>query len=245
MIRLSKITGLKPFQQEKAYAQTLILKLLYSETTDPVFKGGTELAMFAHLPRFSEDLDFNVNKNIKILSIIKKISAGLDLIGLKNSYKLNKINNVSNSYQFSIEGPLFTTPVSRITVKIDLSMREKLIMPTEVKTFNPLYSDIMPFDAVCMNINEIMDEKVRAIITRNKARDVFDLYYMLKNYKIILDKNIINNKLSYYGLTFSYEKFQESIEKKRNIWKIELDPVLLIKTPDFDETKNFILREIV
>jgi len=241
---ISKITGLKPFQQEKGYVQTMILKLLYLETDNLIFKGGTSLFMFYHLPRFSQDLDFDIKGNVDTSKLLTKISRGLSLSGIHNNYKIQNSSEISISSIFSVEGPLYTSPVSRITVKLDFSFRENVILPTILNTFNPLYSDLLPFDVICMNPLEIIDEKVRAIFTRNQARDVLDLYIMLKNQELKLNRDIINQKLKYYNLTFSKESFRTSIEQKRHLWVEELQPLVLISLPDFDNAEKFILEQI-
>jgi len=241
---ISKITGLKPFQQEKAYIQTMILKLLYHETNNLIFKGGTSLFMFYHLPRFSQDLDFDINGDIDTSKLLKGISRGLTLSGIHNNYKIQSSSEISRSSIFSVEGPLYTSLVSRITVKLDFSFRENVILPTMLNTLNPVYSDLLPFDVICMNPLEIIDEKVRAIFTRNQARDVLDLYIMLKNKELKLNIEIINHKLKYYNLTFSKESFRTSIEQKRHLWVEELAPLVFISLPDFDNVEKFILEQI-
>jgi len=242
--QISKITGLKPFQQEKAYIQTMILKLLYLETNNLIFKNDASLFMFYHLPRFSQDLDFDIRGNINTKLLLNHVSKGLSFSGIHNSYKIQNDNETSITSVFSVEGPLYTSPVSRITVKLDFSFRENIILPEIINTLSPLYSDLLPFDVICMNLNEIINEKVRAIYTRNKARDIFDLYIMLKNYNLKLNKNIINEKLNYYNLTFSIDNFKLNLENKRHLWLAELEPIVLISLPDFDDVENFILDQI-
>lgn len=241
---ICKITGLKPYQQEKAYIQTIILRLIYSETRNLIYKGGTSLFMFDHLPRFSDDLDFNVNGNVNIFPIIRQISKGLETLGIHHSYKVLSKNEVSNSFQFSLEGPLYTTPISRIMIKLDFSYRELTILPTLTGTYNPIYSDLLPFDVIRMDPEEIINEKVRAIMTRNKARDVFDSYFLVKEDKLKFNKKIVTEKLGYYKLLFSMEEFESSIEKKREMWKPELQSIVLISLPDFTDARNLIMEQI-
>ncbi len=241
---ISKITGLKPFQQEKSYLETIILRLLYSETSNLIYKGGTSLFMFYNLPRFSDDLDFNVKDGIDLVPIIRKVSKVISILGIHHNYKVLNKNRISTSFIFSIEGALYTTPVSRITVKIDFSFREKTLLPPIINTYNPIYSDLLPFDTICMDPKEIMNEKVRAIITRNKARDLFDVYFLLKNYNLKFGWKIIEEKLEYYNIPFSINDFQSAIEKKKHIWEPELKPILLVSLPDFNDVEGFIVQKL-
>ena len=73
--RFAKLNKIKPYQQEKHYIQTLILRSIYSEY-DLVFKGGTALMFTKDLPRFSEDLDFSYQKDKELTSKDKGYSIG-------------------------------------------------------------------------------------------------------------------------------------------------------------------------
>jgi predicted nucleotidyltransferase component of viral defense system len=95
-----------------------------------------------------------------------------------------------------------------------------------------------------MNPEEIINEKVMAIMTRNKARDVFDSYFLAKENKLKFNKDIITEKLGYYKILFSMEEFESNIEKKREMWKPELQSIVSISLPDFTDAKNFIMEQI-
>jgi len=51
-----------------------------------------------------------------------------------------------------------------------------------------------------MDWEEILSEKVRALITRVKGRDLFDIYYLLSK-DIKIDLRLVNKKLEYYKKT--------------------------------------------
>ena len=90
-----------------------------------------------------------------------------------------------------------------------------------------------------LSTQEILSEKVRAIMTREKARDVYDLYYLVaKNTEI--DIKLIKEKLKFYNETWSLNKFIEKLENKEKIWKTEL-PQLILNVPDFKEVKKEII----
>ena len=60
---ISKLFGMRPWQQEKHYLQSLILTIVSDYPL--VFRGGTYLWLFHGLSRFSEDLDFTARGTIK------------------------------------------------------------------------------------------------------------------------------------------------------------------------------------
>lgn len=57
--------------------------------------------------------------------------------------------------------------------------------------------------------DEIVAEKVRAIMTREKGRDIYDLWFLL-NKNILIDNNLVEEKLKYYDISkFEKEKLIE------------------------------------
>ena len=84
LISFAKLNGMRPWQQEKHYIQSVILVAMSEEQV--VFKGGTYLWFFHGLNRFSEDLDFTSEKVPKDMD--KKISKSLLMMGIENKTKL-------------------------------------------------------------------------------------------------------------------------------------------------------------
>ena len=93
-----------------------------------------------------------------------------------------------------------------------------------------------------MSEKEILAEKIRALITRNYARDLFDLWFLL-NKKAEIDLKLINKKLSYYIKSFSKGEFVKAINLKKDIWKPELNPFIIGELPKFAEAKKLVLEK--
>ena len=89
---------------------------------------------------------------------------------------------------------------------------------------------------------EILSEKIRAIITRNKARDLFDAFALMKK-GVKIDNKLVAKKLVYNNLKFSKKQFSEAINNKQKIWMQELKP-LLNNVPEFNLVRNFVLNNI-
>ncbi|MHB1440705.1 MAG: nucleotidyl transferase AbiEii/AbiGii toxin family protein [Cuniculiplasma sp.] len=68
-------------------------------------------------------------------------------------------------------------------VKVEISTREETILEPDLLILDPVYPDILPFTCTVMNKLEIQSEKIRAILTRNKARDLYDLWFLFKRSK--------------------------------------------------------------
>jgi hypothetical protein len=93
-------------------------------------------------------------------------------------------------------------------------------------------------------MEEVAAEKVRAIMTRDKPRDVYDLSLLIKK-GYPLHELLIRKKLEGYA-EFSMEGFEKAIEDKKDSWSIELRNLLYKHTmqsglPDFDDAKASVL----
>ena len=238
----AKLRKLNLGQAEIDYLITIILFLL-SKYDNLVFKGGTALSKAYNLDRFSNDLDFNIinqfNLNDNPLSLADEIKQ----FGINAEIK--QIKGVGNSLRsiIRIEGPLYQGAInSKCSVILDFSFRERLMLPAQLKKINHQINEIPIFDINVMDIREIFAEKIRAVLTRNKARDLYDLYYLIKQ-NITINLEIINEKLEYYHKSFSFKEFKEAVNIKEKIWNNELK-LLLKNVPDFDIVKKELLEFI-
>lgn len=243
IISIAETTGLKPHQQEKDYLLTIVLSIIYKSTdTQLVFKGGTALAKAYGLNRFSEDLDFTLNEKTDLEFLIKKIHTGLTDYGIENSIgKEESRFEFSSTWKIKTKGPLFTTEKSSCFIRIEVSYGEKTQLKPEIINVFPMYKDIPNFQIVSMNINEILAEKVRAIMTRDKARDVYDLWFIL-NKNASKNEELINKKLEYYKIKYSKKDFFKKIKSKKTEWNMELN-LLLNKVPKFEMIEGFIRKK--
>ena len=94
-----------------------------------------------------------------------------------------------------------------------------------------------------MQEQEVLSEKIRALMTRRKARDVYDVWFLL-NKGVKFNVKIINEKLSYYNLKWDVKIFEKRILDNKKIWKTELKP-LLNSVPDFESVKKEIMEKVI
>jgi hypothetical protein len=164
------------------------------------------------------------------------------IFGFEVTKKKTKEDKIGNNYLIKIKGPLFNgKEQSHTYIRLEISKREKVIMPVEINTITPIYKDLPPYTAPVMNPVEIMAEKIRAILTRNNARDIYDLWF-LTHKKTKVPVSLINLKLKYYKKIFNQEEFKKSVEKKEKIWIQEMEqliPVLI----SFNDVKHGIFSK--
>lgn len=237
--RIAKLSGMKAWQQEKHYIQSIMLVALSEHPL--VFKGGTCLWFFHGLNRFSEDLDFTATGALPG-DLGERVSANLRLYGVENSLK--KIETVAGGVAFRIgaEGPLHSSDSDICYVYVEISGRGKPMLPALQHELNrEMYS--LPLKIVSgMAMDEIAAEKVRAILMRDKARDVFDLPYLIQKKKVKFDLPMVMEKLKPYGIEYSKELLGKKVAKKKPSWKKELSGMVFGKLPEFDECAEAILE---
>jgi len=231
----AEIKGLSVKNCEKDYLLELFLYLLYKETgKDLVFKGGTALYKIYSLNRFSEDLDFTLNSNkIKLEELLNKVIRKLRDINI--NAKVKNIDDYKNQKNIKIElrGPLFDGSLGSLSlITINSSLKERTINKPEQKMIFSKYADIISFDVFSMPLDEIFAEKVRAIMTRDKPRDVYDLWFLLKKGVNINLKNI-NIKLKLYNKKFEERIFFDKIYEKEKMWERDLNGLIIGDLPKF------------
>ncbi len=241
IIGLSKLHGIRPWQEELRYMQVLILNSLYNE--DVVFKGGTYLWLFHGLRRFSVDLDFTAGSPPDN-NLAETVSRNLALIGINNQFKIIRNNNVTLSFRIISNGPLNTGVLDRAPVHVEISKREKVIMEKIPLKFDfPEYN--LPVRILSgMNLEEVLAEKVRAIYTRKKARDIYDIYFLITYKNVKFNRGLINQKLEYYNIEFQKNSFLNEIEKQHKTFSTELKNIVMDRIPDIAQIIETVSSEI-
>jgi len=197
-----EIAELKKMQKEvidKDWILGHFLNAMFSDTeisNSFVFKGGTCLKKcYFQDYRFSEDLDFTLLDSSFTIDekLFKKIinkterncGAKFHLKNIKPQYH----NDIAQGYEVTI---LFwgayhkpnqrLLPVNRwqTKIKLDISFTEKVLLKPEKKSIYHPYSDsnIISSFVPTYPLFEIIAEKLRSLMQRNRPRDIYDLYYL-------------------------------------------------------------------
>lgn len=230
--------------QERDYIQHLFLSLLYTETQDLVFKGGTALRVAYNFARYSEDLDFNSRlPAAKVKKILHGTVGELSSFGVRAEFRRVKVFRENGERgitgDISYEGPLFIgKSTSKGKVKIDVSLRGEEA-ETERVVIAPRYDDVSQFILTVLTLDEIFAEKVRALIVRSKPRDLYDIWVLLSR-GVKVDYALINKKLELYGKTLGLGEFVVSVDKAGKGWESDLRK-LLPQLESFEEVKSFVI----
>lgn len=160
----------------REYVQHVFLSYFYQQPqTDKIyFKGGTALRMLYDSPRFSEDLDFSSSLTA-IHPIEQAVLETLAEIERENIHTdLNESKRTSGGYLAIITFQLQGVTVS---LQLDVSLREgrKKGEPITVAS-----SYLPAFTVIALAREQLVEEKINALLMRQKARDFYDLYFILR-----------------------------------------------------------------
>ncbi len=223
-----------------------------------IFKGGTCIKK-CYFPnyRFSEDLDFtlaeectfkNIQKNIDIAFKYAYLSSGIKL-----SFHHYDRHTHGNAYTFFLgyEGPL--PSVSAKEVKVDITIREKIVYPIEERIILRGYEEYedLPEDVTirAYSINEIAVEKIVALMdrARNEPRDLYDIWYLIANHYVDITGLIkaIEKKLEMRGKKLEDVKgeFLRKEQRFKKLWGIRLSSQME-SIPEFDNVYRAVQRKL-
>ena len=240
---LNKIAGLKKLSlinTEKDYLQDIILFSIYSNVgKELVFKGGTSLYKIYKLNRFSEDLDFTLTKRLDMKEISNKIISDLKLLNITGKIKEVKEYKNEINIRLLLNGPLYRgSKETQCFIPLNISLKEKALLEPRRELIISLYKELPTYELFVMQEKEILAEKVRAIFTRLKPRDVYDLWFLLVRRNIVFDPMLANKKLAIYNLKFNLKEFKNRIEKMEGLWQIDLKNFIIGELPEFTKIKK-------
>jgi predicted nucleotidyltransferase component of viral defense system len=219
----AKNFGVSEYVVLREYLQILFLKHLYEQSfsKELFFKGGTAIRLLYGGERFSEDLDFTVGFSESIF----ESKMGKFFSFLKKHYDMD----VKEREPLAGKTSLLTKKVSflknPVYIRLDFSMREDVQEVTKniLKTGYPIIVQNFIFS---LSKDEILAEKVRAVLKREKPRDLYDLW-VLQELGAKFNLPLIQKKLSYYGENFSKKEFLERIGVfKKESFKKDLAPFI-------------------
>ena len=228
-------------QKEKDYVQHWVLSFLSRSGFKGVFKGGTALQKTFALPRYSEDLDFTLGE--AELPDFGAVAAFLESAGFAETAWKLKESEESLSAKMRTRGPLYNgKELSECSVTLEFSRREKPVLEPTLANIRPPYTDLMPYAIRVMNAKEIAAEKIRALMTRESARDLYDLHFLARRGETPA-LSVINDKLGYCGKKYSAAEFKRRVERLAKPWEKEL-AAFVPQRADYELAKKEVLAAL-
>ncbi|MBU1973981.1 MAG: nucleotidyl transferase AbiEii/AbiGii toxin family protein [Nanoarchaeota archaeon] len=172
----------------KDYYITILLYLI-KDIPGLYFKRGTALnKMFLNYARLSEDIDFTLTRDVgQVRKQIKEVIEESKIFD-----RITKDKRVDKFIRLIVH---YTDPLGNDgTVFINLNRKANLTLPPEKHKVPHFYDDNIPsFSVATLNQKEMFAEKMKATIERNKPRDHFDMYQIIKN-NLPLDLKLVAKK---------------------------------------------------
>ena len=175
---------------EKDYYLTEAIKLISESPLGEqmVFKGGTALH-HCYLPqhRFSEDLDFTaLNHKLTLEQVVSALEA-TEQFTVRKRYESPATIKIERLWYAGI----LAQPGA---IKVEVDRIQNVVLPPVTRP----YANVWGIEVMIqtMDLLEIAAEKIRATATRVRYRDFYDLYLILEDTSIEVDRvvNLVRQK---------------------------------------------------
>ena len=240
---LKRLSGRKKIPQGIIYKDYVIAVVLEQISKGPywndlIFKGGTCLKkIYFEKTRFSVDIDFTCTRENVSDELLDDLKENLEDKTIRRITfgDIKEDQGWGDSVSFKLR--YYDLNEHPNSVKIDLSFREQPVLKPELRdVLIPDYGWIDNFELYVFPLKEILAEKARAIVTRKAARDVFDVWFLLKR-GVELDLGLVEKKMDIYDDEFDMDGFFDKIDEKEGDWERDLR-MLVPEAPDFETVKE-------
>ncbi len=225
---------------EKDYFQHILLGVLSRKwSSDLVFKGGTALQKIGMITRFSEDLDFTEERKISPKDISDSLKKAIESYNYPVEVDRFTDEEITAGSRMKIEGPLYRNNRGVCSIRFEVSRREEVLLKPHSEEIDPPYKDVLPYVIRVMDRDEILSEKIRAILTRDKVRDVYDVYKLIED-GAELRKELINKKLQFYDMTLDKSELIKRCKELSVRWNEDLESLMKRVLPKDSAVKTVI-----
>jgi len=183
-----------------------------------VFRGGTALRLAFGSPRFSDDLDFSLRKEIQskvFFGTVENIARALGE-GMLSDMAAKRVTYLA---EFKFTEPWLRLPFS---VKIEISRRPGYARSSQYDLrllSSPITNIQVLFNVAALE--KIREEKLNALKGRKEPRDLFDLWFVCQKMKIempasprVFEEKILRRELKKY-LPSTYWQAIDSLASSR------------------------------
>jgi predicted nucleotidyltransferase component of viral defense system len=225
-----KILKFNNYETSRILLMFSLAKDIAKDNNDKLLlKGGTSLVLCYNLNRFSTDLDYDgMNYNIDLTNNIKKI------------FEENKLNLTKIILKKD------TDTVKRYMIHYDESKDEPLKIEISFRNMDYFNNDINYYesknDIITYPITQLSNFKCDTFFSRIKARDIFDVAFLLKYYPETFDKQRILKcieKINSLGLDY----FEEVMKDDKVIKNYDTETILLELNNNLSKRYNIFNNE--
>jgi predicted nucleotidyltransferase component of viral defense system len=172
---------------EKVYRLVEILKFINDTDATGRFvalKGGTAINLaLLDLPRLSVDLDFDFSQNLlraEMLEVRERMVATINRYMKSQGYELS----LKSKHTHSLDSMVYTfknTAGNSDNIKFEVNYSQRSHVLTSRRCAISVHDLFEPFEAITLDPIEIYAGKIAALMSRAAARDLYDIYRMVKD----------------------------------------------------------------
>ncbi len=220
---------------EQDYIQSLFLRELYRGVDTLVSKGGTFLRHAYGLDRYSDDLDFTLHGETELENELARSALELGSYGIEAVIDERDDSGLSFTARLRYKGPLYDGSERSVgSTSIEVSRRDDVFLePAWVRLFFE-YPETRVVNVLGLQKEEVLAEKLRALSTRGKGRDLYDVWFLLKQ-GVEVNRKLFERKMEVMG-----RPPEITLSVPESEWRRDLR-VLLPRPPEYSE----VVEEVV
>lgn len=254
VFRLAQRFGVAARVIEKDYVLSWVLMAIAdSELREHVaFKGGTALKK-VYFPeyRFSEDLDFTLPGDLPHDELVELLEGLLPSLLSRVNLRVELARADPTAHGTNAEvayvGPLQATAQLR-TLKMDFTRGELLVNAPSRRQLKAPYSDYPKAARLpAYTINEILAEKLCALMGRTEPRDLYDVWWLFRRGETDLVFVIHDFRLKAehkgHDPARLYDVLGEKDSRFASLWETRLSQQVQ-ELPDFEEVMRAVRRQV-
>ena len=165
---------------------------------------------------------------------IKKIVENME------GFEIKDVREVQDSLLIKISCKGVLTKYN--TLRIDVSLKNKILLDYSLKNYISDYIDVPPFSLKALKPEELISEKIHCLMNRKKARDLYDLFFLLKQFSF--DKELVEKKLGIFKIKYSQSQIKKRIAELESLWETELKHFVLEDLPDFNIVRDYVVKKL-
>jgi predicted nucleotidyltransferase component of viral defense system len=245
----ARTAGVPASTIERDYVQNWFLCVL--AWNNLALKGGTAIRK-AYIPdyRFSDDLDFTLISSVKMEKLQDTVNAAVENVKKVGKIQLEEakhIAEVENGFMMVLRFKLQESPYDTIKIKLDFTNAENedILTPLRSRPLIHRYSDECVTSLTCYSLEEMAAEKIRSLYQRTRARDLYDVWYLLSygHMKESAIREIFRKKCANRGVTVDFAEFEGRKAGFRAAWKSSLAHQMK-EVPEFEKVFNWVVTAI-
>lgn len=230
---------------ERDYVLTHVVAGIYQQPDSQrmAFKGGTALRLcYFEDYRYSADLDFSLTGAMAEVDAVAVVAAALEEVAATHGFSDLAVSGSGDRIAYT--GPLGR----RREIKLDLAADE-LVEDTARRLLLPRYPDQPAAHVVAYTLEEVAAEKLRCVIQRVQARDLFDLHELFADQGLDVEDIWPAFERKSIHKNVDPERFADMFAKRMPAWKQRWeremeDHVPADARPEFNAVERAVTRKL-